>query len=76
MDRELQALEREITVSKTNLNEQKARLVQMANWIKGNETQFIVNSKVYSRDQIAERMARDTVAVYERYLLRNENSHR
>jgi len=59
----IEKMEREINVTKTNLSEQKTRLVQMANWIKGGETQFIVNSKVYNKDQIAERMARD----YESY---------
>jgi len=59
----VERLDREIKVTKTNLNEQKARLVQMTHWIESGETQFIVNNKVFNKDQIAERMARD----YESY---------
>jgi len=59
----VEKMERELNVSRTNLAEQKNRLVQLANHIESGETQFIVNSKVFSRDQVAERMARD----YESY---------
>lgn len=59
----VEKMDREITVKKTNLADQKARLVQHANMVESGETQFIVNSKVYTKDQIVERMARD----YESY---------
>lgn len=52
-------MDREITVTRTNLAEQKGKLVQMANWIESGETQFIAEGKVYSRDQVAERMDRN-----------------
>jgi chromosome segregation ATPase len=52
-------MESDITTTRANLSEQKANLVQFANWVESGETQFIKGGKVFTKDQIAERMDRD-----------------
>lgn len=56
---DVERLNRDITTTKANLDEQKTRLVQMAKDLETQETQFIYAGKVYSREIVAKKLEGD-----------------
>jgi chromosome segregation ATPase len=55
----VQRLEDEINQTRDNLEKQKEKLLQMTGDLKGGETEFIKNGKVYSRKDMAEKFSQD-----------------
>lgn len=56
---DVERLNRDITTTKANLDEQKTRLVQMAKDLETQETQFIYAGKIYSREIVAKKLEAD-----------------